>query len=257
MAVAAFVSGGALPASLRGTESGLVTHVVDLYATIASIAGADPADGPSVPPLPVDPSRPGMNIYGDDSYPAVDGVNIWPLLTAPGSYNATSAHEYLTLSREVLVHGRYKLLVSQPLFKTQNNGWKQPNGTWVEADPADWPCAAQDLSPLTSFLPGVPGHTPCLFDLVADPGEHTNIAAQNGGLVRDLWARLNASVLTMRDCSGWSGPVPGPDGSCSPAKLLGHCDEGCANGYWQGRFGGPAKDQGPICDVPTCSSTDA
>jgi arylsulfatase A-like enzyme len=253
--VAAFVAGGALPNSVRGTTNDVVMHVADLYSTVCSLAGVDPADGPAEKPLPVDPSNPHFNIYGNNSYPAVDGVDVWDMIVNPSSYNISSAHPYLVASREVVYKGQYKLLVSQPLFKTQMNGWKQPNGTWILPKMSDWPCAAQDLSPLTSYLPGIPGQLPCLFDLSKDPNEHTNIAADNLELVNDMWAHLNATVLTMRDCSGWSGPIKGPGGGCSPPELLGPCDEACADNYWYSRYGGEQHGQGPICDVPTCNST--
>ena len=42
-------------------------HVADWYATLSILAGVDPTDDPPVAPLPVDPSNPGMNIYGNNS----------------------------------------------------------------------------------------------------------------------------------------------------------------------------------------------
>ena len=73
---------------------------------------------------------------------------------------------------------RYKLLVSQPHFKSQNSGWKQPDGKWRAPNATEKPqCVGQDADPSASFLP-VPakGALPCLFDLDADPGEHHDIS---------------------------------------------------------------------------------
>ncbi|EDQ86316.1 uncharacterized protein MONBRDRAFT_11152 [Monosiga brevicollis MX1] len=54
MHVASFVSGGLVPANLRGSESFVNVHIADWYPTFAKLAGQDPADDPPVAPLPVD-----------------------------------------------------------------------------------------------------------------------------------------------------------------------------------------------------------
>ena len=99
--------------------------------------------------------------------------NLWPLLSAPNSANnsnPSAAHAHLVLSKEVLVAGRWKLLVSQPHFKSQNNGWKSKDGKWRSPNASETvSCMAQDAAPADSFLP-VPGKGskgPCLFDLRA------------------------------------------------------------------------------------------
>jgi hypothetical protein len=83
-----------------------------------------------------------------------------------------------------------------------------------------------------------------------DPGEHNNIASQHEDIVTELWTALNRSILTQRDCNGWSGPIPGPSGSCSPPELIGTCNKDCAHAKWLA-YGN--KD-GPICGVPGCDS---
>lgn len=69
--VTAFVSGGFLPAHVRGTTSKVNSHLVDWYPTFCHLAGANPHDDPPEPPLPTDPADPYRNIYGERSYPAV------------------------------------------------------------------------------------------------------------------------------------------------------------------------------------------
>merc|ERR1719253_424177 len=252
MRTAAFVSGGLIPSSLRGTNNSAVMHIVDWYPTFAKLAGADPTDDPPEMPQPVDPTHPHKNIYGDNSFPPVDGADVWPALTNPENAGASAVHDYLALTKEVLLSGQYKLLVSQPYFKTQNNGWKQANGNWKKSDDAQWPCNFQDVSPSESALPVPhPGKTPCLFDVYADPGEHKNIAAENPDVVQRLWAKLNATILTQRDCNGWTyKPIPGPAGTCSPAKLIGKCNQQCANKKWA-QYG---SSDGPTCGVPGCDT---
>ena len=85
--VASFVSGGFVPAHLRGTSSSLRISIADWYPTFAALAGASTNDPPPVAPLPVDPSDPGKDIWGKDSFPDVDGVNIWPLLTGESGHD--------------------------------------------------------------------------------------------------------------------------------------------------------------------------
>lgn len=164
MRVPAFVSGGLVPQSLRGTNNSIVFHCVDWYPTLAKLAGVDPTDDPPVAPLPVDLSNINKDIYGNESFPPVDGVDIWDMLMHPQNYNVDSAHKYLTLSKEVLIAGDYKLLVSQPNYKHPNNGWRYPNGTWIESKDADWPCNKED-GPLDQILPGIPGNPVCLFNV--------------------------------------------------------------------------------------------
>lgn len=113
-----------------------------------------------------------------------------------------------------------------------------------------------------SFLP-IPkkGKGVCLYDLRDDPGEHRNVAKKNPDVVAELWTALNMTILTVRDCNGWSygkgtpGTIPGPGGSCSPAALLGHCDKKCAEKKWDAYGAGPGAKSlsGPMCGVPGCS----
>ena len=74
---------------------------------------------------------PCKDIYGTDSYPSVDGVDVWGLhtaSTAAARSNVSAAHESLWLSAEVLLQGDYKLVVAQQEPKKTNNppiyGWK-------------------------------------------------------------------------------------------------------------------------------------
>jgi len=114
---ASFISGGLVPANVRGTINSIVFSVSDWYATFAVLGGASPRDDPKVPPLPVDPANRLKDIYGNFSFPSVDGVNIWPMLTHPERFNVSSAHKYLWVSHEVLIAGDYKLLLAQPQAK--------------------------------------------------------------------------------------------------------------------------------------------
>eukprot|EP00045_Choanoeca_perplexa_P006606 m.57043 g.57043 ORF g.57043 m.57043 type:complete len:630 (+) comp13701_c0_seq3:2-1891(+) len=234
MQVASFMSGGLIPSNLRGTSSNLTMHVVDMYPTFCNLAGVDPTDDPPVAPLPVDMTNVNKDIYGNASFPPVDGVDVWQYIIHPELVgdNISIAHPYLVLTKEVILAGPHKLLVAQPNFKTENDGWKYPNGSWIESDPTRWPCDQQD-GPLDQVLPGIPGQLPCLFNLVEDEREETNLAEDNLDLVHSLWEKLNATVLSSY-LHGASGPAGNPGGipRCSPADLLGPCNETCAKAYY-------------------------
>jgi hypothetical protein len=54
-----------------------VCRIYGRYPTFAYLAGVSGTDDPPVPPLPIDPGNPTKDIYGNRSFPAVDGVNLW------------------------------------------------------------------------------------------------------------------------------------------------------------------------------------
>lgn len=264
MRAASFLSGGFLPAAVRGTNNTVNMHLADWHPTFCALSGhSDCTDNPPVAPLPADPSNPLKDLYGEDSYPPLDGVNVWPLIVKPEGTAPDAAHKHLVLSKEVLIAGQWKLLVSQPHFKSQEAGWKTPDGVWHNPTGSEVvPCQMQDVAPDVSALP-VPadaGASPCLFDLRADPVERNDVASANPDVVASLWAALNTTVAGQRDCQGWSyvgtsAHIPGPaqpDGtwSCSPPAKLGVCNTTCAEDYWESSYG---DKEGPVCGLSMCS----
>lgn len=141
------------------------------------LAGVSGTDDPAVKPLPIDPANPAKDIYqGFKSFPSVDGVNLFPFLVEhPENATRASAHPTLVVTKEVIIMGKYKLLVAQNFGwgHTSDNGWKLPgNGSagawesehWVAPSKA-YPCDATDGPGRLGSLPGVPGQRPCLFNL--------------------------------------------------------------------------------------------
>lgn len=55
------------------------------------------------------------DIYGTESFPGVDGKDVWTFLMDPTPYtkNYSAIHSALVLSKEVIVAGEYKLIVAQ------------------------------------------------------------------------------------------------------------------------------------------------
>lgn len=211
-------------------------------------------------PLPVDPSDPNRNIYGKDSFPAVDGRNVWTALLDPTqNQNASAVHPYLVLSKEVIVSGNTKLLVAQNFGwpHGSDNGWKGPefpSGNFENITGKSYSCDQIDLPGDLSTLPGIPGSRPCLFQVDTDPRETIDMAAAGSNpnsqileTVNRLWAILNNTVLTAF-CRNLT------TGGCmsSPKNLLGPCNTECASDYWKTISG--VAGAGPICGVPGCQA---
>ena len=245
--------------------------------TFCFLAGVDGSDDPPVEPAPVDPATPDRNIWGEHSYPPLDGVNIWPMLVSPAGLGAAAAHKYLVLSKEVVVAGRHKLLVAQNDHGNpySQNGWQDTAGAW-HGQQMQLGCERIDLAGgLNGSLPGVPGHLPCIFDLSVDSSERHDLVsasasdpsrrAATGLLLQELWSVLNHTVLTAF-CKGlgkWPlepknesvAHVAGAGCQSSPPALLGHCNETCAYAHWTSAYGAPAHGiTGPICGVPGCGA---
>ena len=159
-----FVSGGYLPPAVRGTILDGVVHISDWYGTLLGLAGLDPAD------VKAATSQPRL--------PPVDSKDLWPLISGA---NDTSPHAELPVSPDVLIHfvSRNSTLKLITGVVGGNAGWMGP--TYPNASSPD-----NDPSKVTLDCSA----SPCLFDVAADPGEHTDIAAQNGGVVTTMMARL-------------------------------------------------------------------
>ncbi len=75
---------------------------------------------------------------------------------------------------------------------------------------------------------------PCLYDVVADPTEHTDIAAHNPALVAQMQARLTLlekSYFTNNDDFSKTSICPADMGKVTP------CGCWAALNYWGGYFG--------------------
>jgi len=152
--VAAFVSGGYIPEPLRGTEQDGIIHIADWYTTFATIAGVDPTDQRAA----------------QWALPPVDGLNMWPLIS--GS-NKTSPRAEIPVDTNTLIQGNYKLLLGTV-----------PWSSWTG------PIYPNSSSPTMNVDVNLKCTNGCLFDLVNDPTEHSDIAKANPDLVANMTARL-------------------------------------------------------------------
>lgn len=255
MRVAAFVSGGLLPEVVRGTTSDIRFHIVDWYPTFCRLAGVPASDASPVAPLPVPQGdatptirnsragwgpdwTPATDIYGQNSWPDIDGVDIWDMLVKPEQHSQYSAHKTIALSHEVLLDGKYKIMVAQrgatrQSYDKTEAGWSYPNHTWVQ--PSNRTCGEVD-----NTWENTQGRfKPCLYDLEADPREERDLSQDMPELLTSMYKMLNDTWRTYFY-------------SRSPAELLGPCDKSCADKHWVS-LGGVAGHS-PICGVPGCGA---
>lgn len=159
---AAFVSGGYLPPSVRGTQQSGLIHIADWYATFSTMVGVDPYDERAAA----------------SGLPPVDGLNMWPLISGQ---NSTSPRVELPISNYTYINGNYKLITNGTFPYAGWTGIQYPNSSSPQHDP--------DLATLNCA-------NGCLFDVANDPTEHDNIAAQNPAIVAYMQQRLNYWVST-------------------------------------------------------------
>ena len=193
---AAFVTSPLLPRAVWGSEYNGLVHEVDWFATFSVMAG-----------VALDPG--------------LDSVDVWPTLVDPGTPHRTEA----LVSNNILRQGRWKLLIGAGRGSTPQawhtgmlkgcvlgtgGGWMVPPANASNTCPGDVYTHGGDRNQLgcPSDVPGkaqvavtsavdkwlcsVPcslAH-PCLFDVVADPGERNEVAGANPGAVARLLARL-------------------------------------------------------------------
>ena len=278
MRASAFLSGGLVPPASRGTESKVVSHIADWYTTLCMLAhrgdgdeaaAASCQDDPPQAPAAVDPNdaciedpmhTPCKDIYGKDSYPGVDGVDVWAAHTGADTRNNVSAsHAKLWLSAEVLMVGDYKLIVAQQQPAKSANppiyGWKCNNPhlnstkrcdslhsatePYFDATAAECKCGCQFKDRAQ--------YTPCLFDVGADPSEFAPLEGEAAAKkMAVMWRQLNLTNLELYA----RAPGPRREGS-SPAHLVGACNQTCTEAYWS-TFG-VHHAEGPQCGVPACS----
>jgi arylsulfatase B len=173
--VTALAAGGLLPDARRGAQVDDYVHLADWYATFCALAGVDPHDERAA----------------SAGLPAVDSINMWPLLSgARGARGRSEIH----ISPVTLILGPYKLLTGADSGSI--NKHQQPG-----------------FVPFDSYLPGYGAaalvnskmhrncSAGCLFDILNDPSERVDLAPSRPDLVDKLWARLrelNKSVFNPR-----------------------------------------------------------
>lgn len=150
-----FVSGGYLPAAVRGTKLNGMMHIADWYATFAALAGVDPTDKKA--------AAAGL--------PPIDSLNLWPVISGQ---NETSPRVEIAVSNQTLIQGQWKLMRGSMPYATWQ-GPQYPNAS-TPAHPPD---------------PAINCGTGCLFNIAQDLTEHSDVAAENPDIVAAMVARLD------------------------------------------------------------------
>ena len=177
--VNAFVSGGYVPESKRGTREEGMMHIADWYTTFCNIVGV-PA---------TDPWAASSNL------PGIDGLNLWPLLSGQ---NDTSPRTTILVDDGLLIHGDWKYIPGgKTLTGNARGGPDYPNATTVN-------------DPIESHKLKCPSEG-CLFNVVTDPYETTNVAVQNPSVVS-----MMQQVMEREKATVWSAPH-GEDPKCKEA----------------------------------------
>eukprot|EP00039_Didymoeca_costata_P030930 m.32224 g.32224 ORF g.32224 m.32224 type:complete len:523 (-) comp8387_c0_seq2:73-1641(-) len=182
---AAFVSGGILPTSVRGSVLEHPVHVCDWYATFCSLAGVDPNDGQG------------------DGVPPIDSIDFWPLLSGA---NTTAPRTDVLLSSYSIISGNWKYINStfrDNWDKECNHNATDPNcllGYWTGpvwpvancgggGGPETCPHQCNKQSNCTQDLHEC-GDTGCLFNLSDDPQEKHNMASVNKEMLAMMQSKL-------------------------------------------------------------------
>ena len=173
-----FVSGGALPAAVRGTTNEGFIHLADFYATFCRLAGVDPTDkraaAAGLPP-----------IDSLDMAELLFGLNATsPRTEVPiGSSDANDHTGNAIVAGLIDAASGWKLLIEAHIAPAFPQGPIYPNGTAPGANAA--PCG----DPEGSGAAKGPG---CLFNVLTDPYEQEDVAAQHPEVVKALRARIAA-----------------------------------------------------------------
>jgi len=139
----AFVSGGYVPRDRRGSVVDEPVHICDWYLTLPKLAGIE---------VPRKESE-------DSELPAIDSVDIWPLLLGE---TEKSPRKEIPLSNVSLIVGDYKIIWHDSV---QIAGWSGP-------DYPDSSSSREDVELRTMNC-----STGCLFNVAEDRGEHKDLAA--------------------------------------------------------------------------------
>lgn len=154
--VNAFVTGGLLPAAMRGKNTSAAMHVSDWYTTFSGLAGVDHADD-------------------HDGVPSVDGVDQWPVIS--GQTTAPQRTE-IFVAKNTLIQDEWKLIATG----AGDARWSGPLYPKVPAE-----------GEKHSTICG--GKTPCLFNIITDVSERHNVAENNPDVVARLQARLDELMV--------------------------------------------------------------
>lgn len=173
---AAFVSGGILAASLRGTTTSAYVHIADWYATFCELAGVDPTD----------------HVAAKYGLPPIDSLSMVQLIS---STNGTSPRQEIPISLDwvdgkagssanasALIQGPWKLVQGLQL-QTFWQGPEFPNASHIPYGniSENWKLCGNDNDKLKRA---------CLYNIMEDPTEHEDLERAHPDIVDRMVARM-------------------------------------------------------------------
>ena len=219
--VAAFVSGGYLPPTARGTTCSGMISVADWYGTLARLAGdANPIDEKAAkawPPLP-----------------PIDSLDVWPLLIGQST---VSPRTVLPVDDVTIIVGDHKLILTSPGAR---------HGVFVRAAAWTGPLYPNATTPLPGRDAGAVRmncSAGCLFDVVTDPEERHDLAPTTPALVAQLQQQLselkrryfqNHDAAPACIAADWE---PGWWGRSCACYMAAHVHGDNTSGPWLGPYG--------------------
>lgn len=194
----AWVTGGVLPPSMRGTNlsSAYPIAMCDWYSTFLALASAAGSGSTNATGVAL------RSTEGTLPLPEVDGIDQWPVLSGT---SITPLRKEIFVGSGVLIQGNYKLIATKNDHPEAR--WSGPMYPRVPATGSrNLSCSKQ---------------TPCLFDVVADYREKHDIATAKPDLVAQLQSRLDTLMKGVFEAD----PVP----NATNAKV---CTASVVNGMW-------------------------
>ena len=163
--VNAFVSGGFVPTPVRGTRLEGIVHVADWYGTLCRLAEVNPTD----------------HWAAASGLPPVDSLDVWPMISGA---NLTSPRASFLVTRDLLVHGRWKYA---------RGGSKMIEAAWGGPH---YPNSSTSTDPIDAHTFDCP-EAGCLYDVVADVEERRELSATHPDLARQLRAEMDELAKTI------------------------------------------------------------
>ena len=215
--VNAFLSGGYLPPSIRGTKNEEFLHIADWYSTLCAIVGVDPTDERA--------AAAGL--------PPIDSINMWPMLSGQVKH---SPRMEIPIGSSDDADNQGNTIVQGLIDVNRTSNTYGLKAIFGQTDPAFYqgpiyPNTSSTIKPphlVCGDPDGVIGSKGpgCLFDIINDPYELNDLAGQNPGHVAGLRNRIKA---LQKD-------VYNPDRGGKDPNF-------CSNGYKKyGGFVGPWLD---------------
>jgi len=218
--VTAFLSGGYLPEHVRGTKTSSLVHVADWWPTMCSLAGIENC---------TDKAR--FAGDGGEVFHDIDGVNVWPMLTRtnltqPRMLTPTSEVSLIDVSNS---SRWWKLVTLAGQSTYADEDAKKIKGTdpcleGSQPEPPQ-PVPPRSTDKIVSGCPVCNSTKPCLYDILQDPSERNNVAAEFPDVVK----RLQPSVLKFQ--------VPYVTGTLSKVELKRYKKIHDPSKHWNGYLG--------------------